>query len=510
MGYKELVLNLPPACREDDIRQAISDKLGFHEFSFHILKKSFDARKKQDLHWRIQVGVDSSRLRGPSPALAPVLSIPYKKGRGRVVVVGCGPAGFFSALVLQKAGYEVTLIERGTAVRDRASRIARFEQTGVFDPLGNYAFGEGGAGAFSDGKLTSRTKHITKEKNFVLSCYMEAGAPEEIGYLAHPHLGSDRLKTMVSTLTGQFRALGGVVLFETLLDDLVVRDGRVCAVSTSRGVLDADQVIVAPGHSAYDTYRMLIRRGVPFRLKNFALGSRVEHPQELINTAQWGRARLPGVKAAEYRLTSPGDGTLPVYTFCMCPGGMVVPATATAHTNIVNGMSLYARGGGYANAGCVVGVNIQNLLQREVTPLEALDWLESLEQSFHEQAGGFRAPACGIREFIEGRSKNTALTSSYPLGLKPADLWTLLPTPVSRALRAGLNDFSRTIRGFEDGVILGLESKTSSPIQMVRDETGHCAGFENLAVVGEGSGYAGGIVSSAVDGIKYALSILGD
>jgi uncharacterized FAD-dependent dehydrogenase len=253
---------------------------------------------------------------------------------------------------------------------------------------------------------------------------------------------------------------------------------------------------------------MLIRRGVRFRTKNFAIGSRVEHPQELINMAQWGRASLPGVKAAEYRLTSQREGGLPVYTFCMCPGGIVVPASAYAHINIVNGMSRYKRNGKFANAACVVGVHPDRLVGREATPQEALDWLEHLEESFHRYSDGFEAPFSGIRDFIDGKGPSKPVESSYPLGLKPAALWDLLPSEVSSSIREGLKDFSRKIKGFETGSIMGLESKTSSPIQVLREKDGRCAGFGNLYMVGEGSGHSGGIISSGADGIKAAMNIV--
>ena len=310
-------------------------------------------------------------------------------------------------------------------------------------------------------------------------------------------------------LRDEFINIGGSVLFETLLEDLKIKDGKVIEAITASGGIEADYFIIAPGHSAFETYRMLIRRGVAFRTKNFALGSRVEHPQEIINKAQWGRESLPGVKAAEYRLTSKGDGNLPVYTFCMCPGGVVVPATAYENTNIVNGMSRYRRDGKFANAACVAGVHPDKLIGRQATPLEALDWLEDLEESFYRYSDGFKAPFSGIQGFINKKGPSKIVESSYALGLKPAALWDLLPAEVSSSIREGLKDFSRKIRGFETGSIMGLESKTSSPIQALREKDCRCTGFENLYLVGEGSGCSGGIISSGADGIKAAMNIIG-
>ena len=508
MGYRTISLQLPTDYSEEELRQRIGRRLGLRDFSYAIENKSLDACRKSHIHWLVRVAVISDQLDGAAPEVPPLLAIPCCKAGQKAVVVGSGPAGFFAALVLQKAGVETTLIERGADVETRARGIGAFEQTGVFDPINNYAFGEGGAGTFSDGKLTSRSKHIACERQFILSTYVDAGAPDEIRYLAHPHLGSDNLRKIVRRLRETFLSLGGRVLFETLLTDLTVRHGRVVEAITNAGVLDADTFVVATGHSAHETYRMLIGKGVTFRTKNFAIGCRVEHPQELINLAQWGRKHLPGVKAAEYRLTSNADGRLPVYTFCMCPGGVVIPAAAYPHTNIVNGMSAYQRAGRFANAACVAGIGLDRLLGYPVTPLEALDWLGSLEGDFYRYARGYAVPYCGIGDFVGRREPSGVCESSYPLGLVPARLWELLPAPVSAALGEGLKDFARKIKGFETGSIMGLESKTSSPIQVVRDKAGLCAGFENLYVVGEGSGYAGGIVSSAADGIKAALQIV--
>ncbi|MBW6480842.1 MAG: FAD-dependent monooxygenase [Bacteroidales bacterium] len=505
MGYKLISIKAPTAYNEDMLRQMIARQLKIRRFSFQVEGKSLDARNKRDIHWLLRVAVVSDEIKGGDVPQAESLEIPFRKRKEKILVVGSGPAGFFAAFVLQKAGFNTTLIDRGSEVLKRNRSIQNFERNGIFDPQNNYAFGEGGAGTFSDGKLTSRSKHISKERQFILQSYINAGGPEEIGYMTHPHLGTDNLIRIVKNLRQQYQELGGEMLFETLLDDLVIKDGRVVEAKTSGGNISFDAVFIAPGHSAYETYRMLINRGVQFRAKNFALGSRMEHPQEIINLAQWGKESLPGVKAAEYRLTSPGDGKHQVYSFCMCPGGMVVPATAYADTNIVNGMSFYKRDGQYANAACVAGLHPNELAGKEVTALEALELTEKLEKTFYRFSGGYDAPSCTIQDFLEGKLRANQLQSSYPLGLKPAPLWEMLPQNGVHAMRAGLKDFSRKMRGFETGNLIGLESKTSSPIQVLREEGGLCSGFENLFVIGEGSGYAGGIISSAADGVKAAM-----
>lgn len=508
MGFREITLQLPTDYTDSALKAVIGRQLGIREFSWQIDSKSLDARKKANIHWLLRVGVLSDELQGGEPFFYPSLEIPSKARTTRAIVVGSGPAGFFAALVLQQAGFRTVLIERGSRVDQRCARIREFESSGTFDPINNYAFGEGGAGTFSDGKLTSRTKKIAREKQFILSSYIRAGAPAEIEYLAHPHLGTDHLRHIAVQLRREFEELGGEMRFETLLTDLIIAKGRVVAAVTSAGNIPVDVLVIAPGHSAHETYRMLIRNQVGFRTKNFAIGCRVEHPQELINKAQWGTVSLPGVKAAEYRLTAKGDGCLPVYTFCMCPGGMVVPATAYATTNIVNGMSRYRRNGRFANAACVAGFNLDSLLGKTVQPLEALDWLGELEQRFYRYAGGYRAPFATINGFIGRKTPTGLVDSSYPLGLTAAPLWDLLPPQISHSLALGLMEFSKKLKGFDSGIILGLESKTSSPLQVVREPDRCCRGFSNLYLAGEGSGWSGGIISSGVDGIRTALAII--
>jgi len=508
MGYKEIILKLPTDYSDNQLRSKIEKNLKIKEFSWQIKKKSLDARKKTNIYWQILVLVSSKHLKEVFPQVRPTLNVSYRKTKEKVVVVGSGPSGFFCAFVLQKSGFNTTLIERGSEVAKRSEGIKKFEETGVFNPLSNYAFGEGGAGTFSDGKLTSRSKHISLEREFIIDSYIDAGAPEEIRYLAHPHIGSDNLKKVVENLRKQFLKIGGKVLFETLLEDIKIKDGKVFEAVTNKGAFDADCFVIAPGHSAYETYRMLINREIKFQIKNFAIGSRIEHPQEVINKAQWGKKKLKGVKSAEYRLTSIGNGKIPVYTFCMCPGGKIVPTAAYDNTNIVNGMSQYERDGKFSNAACVAGLNLNSLMGKEVSPLEALAWLEDLEKKFYKYSNSFKVPSCTIQNFINRKENKITFETSYPLGLEPAPLWDLLPLEISNAMSKGLNDFSKKIKGFDKGNIMGLESKTSSPIQVKRNSVGLCEGFKNLYVTGEGSGYAGGIISSAADGIKAAMDIM--
>jgi len=508
MGFRKIKIKMPTDYSEAQLLREIGNTLKIREFSYHLMKKSLDARKKSDIHWNLQILALSDEIDGDKPVIPNTLTIPYANRKQKVVVVGSGPAGFFSAFVLQKAGYNVTLIERGSDVQKRSESIKTFENTGLFSPVGNYSFGEGGAGAFSDGKLTARSKHLSKEKRFMIERYIQAGAPQEIAYLSHPHIGSDQLKSIVKNLSREFLNIGGTILLETCLEDIRVKNGKVDEAITTSGGMEADFYIFALGHSAYETYRMLMKRGVGFQTKPFAIGCRMEHPQEMINLMQWGRESLSGIKAAEYRLTSKGDGHLPVYSFCMCPGGVVVQSTAYEKKNIVNGMSRYKRDGKYANAACVAAIHPDQLTGSATTPLEVLDWIEKLEENFYDYSGGFQVPICSIQDFIDQTQPSGKMESSYSLGIIPAPLWEMLPQKISNAIREGLKTFIRKIKGFEKGNIMGLESKTSSPIRVEREKSFQCKGFDNLFVVGEGSGYAGGIISSGSDGIKAAMNIV--
>ncbi|NIM17630.1 MAG: FAD-dependent oxidoreductase [Candidatus Aminicenantes bacterium] len=512
MGFKLLELKMPTDFTPGELKKKISKKLRIKptDFSYSIEKQSLDARQKHRIHWKIRVGVSSPALPGPEHPTRKIFTIPSIKQKKKVVVVGSGPAGFFAGYTLLTAGFAVVLLEQGPDVNTRFKDIVSYERTGILNERSNYAFGEGGAGTFSDGKLTSRTKSISNERGFVFDTYVEAGAPPEITYLAHPHLGSDNLRKIVKNLRKMFLEKNGSIFFDTRVINIQVNksSGVIQKVETEKGKMEADYFIFAVGHSSYDTYRMLIRSGVPFQVKPFAVGCRVEHPQEIINRAQWGQASLPGIKAAEYRLTFKEEGLLPVYSFCMCPGGKVVPAAAYKHTNIVNGMSNYRRNGPFANTAIVVGIHLNRLFNREFDPLEALEWLGTLEQKFFNFSDSYSAPACKINDFLEGRISSSFMQSTYPLGLVPSDFSSLFPGSIITALKAGMKHFCQKIKDFEKGVMLGLESKTSSPIQTIREKNRTSAGIRNLYIAGEGSGHAGGIVSSAADGIKAALEII--
>ncbi|OQY40420.1 MAG: hypothetical protein B6229_01840 [Spirochaetaceae bacterium 4572_7] len=499
-------LKLPVGYNNEDLLAHLK-KIGHKNIkSVEVLKKSLDARKKDKIVWNIQLDINNPKIDFKDIS-ENALEIPYKTRNSHVIIVGSGPSGIFSGLVLLKAGFKVTIIERGSKVENRDKDIANLMEKGIFNSESNFAFGEGGAGTYSDGKLTSRNKHISKEKKFILSTFINNGAPKEIYSLVHPHVGSDNLKIVAKNMRNQFTDAGGVILFDTSFISFKQKGTTVNKIISSKGEHDCDYLILATGHSAFDTYRELIKRGLIFNTKNFALGFRAEHPQLLINNAQWGRDSLPGVKAAEYRITAKTESSS-VYSFCMCPGGQIVPAGALQNTSVVNGMSNFKRNSEFANAAVVASFNFSTDLQRVVPPEEALERLQRLEESYFLATGGYSVPGMKISDFIASSLKESVNKTSYPLGVTNMDLSELLPKSVIAPLKEGLSQFNNKLKGYETGNILGLESKTSSPIQVSRNKEGLCNGFSNLYFVGEGSGWAGGIISSGADGIRGAINII--
>ncbi|MBN1970095.1 MAG: FAD-dependent oxidoreductase [Candidatus Delongbacteria bacterium] len=509
MGNKIFEIKLKPGYSDDELERKIGKLSGIKSPEYFLIKKSLDARKKDNLYYNIRVCVKSDNYKTEEFQLPPILQIPKKGKKRKVTIVGLGPAGFFSAYILQLAGFDVTIIEQGRDVRNRVKDITKFENERVLDEKSNYSFGEGGAGTFSDGKLTSRTKTIDLERNFIYDTFIKAGAPEEILYLTHPHLGTDQLRLMSEKMRSLFEDVGGKILFSTTFEDFLEIEKSITKVFINSGDIETDFLILATGHSNYNTYSRMIKRGVPFRVKPFAIGMRAEHEREIINRAQWGVDNLPDFKAAEYRLTAQVRDNASVFSFCMCPGGKIVPVTPYKDTNIVNGMSVYKRNAPFSNAAVVAPVDLRKILGEKCDPLHAIEWLHQLEKKFYTYTNSFDIPAIRIDDFLKsGKSSGKLNKSSFPFGLKPMESLEIMPDFVVDDLKLGLNIFCQKLKGYENGMLLGLESKTSSPIQVIRNSNGKVEGFNNLYYCGEGSGYSGGIISSAADGIKTAMTIL--
>jgi len=384
----EIEITLPAEASPEELRRAVARKSG-NGGPFRIIRQSLDGRHKPDIRWNYRVAPGS-----PPDPLDPerVLPITRKRSAGRAVVVGSGPAGFFAADILNRAGWEVTLLEQGPPVEERRRDIATFETGGPLAPRSNYAFGEGGAGTFSDGKLTSRTKQISREREYVTARYVQYGAPAEIQWLAHPHIGSDNLYHLAIAGREDLQARGVEIRFDTEVRDLIIHNGRCVGVRSVDHEFPAERTILAPGHSAIPLLRTLAARGALLETKGFALGVRVEHPRELINSAQWGRSEIPGLKAAEYRLTAKTSTGRGVYSFCMCPGGAVIPAAWRPGLNMVNGVSNYLRDGGWSNAAVVAAVQPEEIFPHSRTPLDVLRHLEELEATAFDLVGTHGVP----------------------------------------------------------------------------------------------------------------------
>ncbi len=492
-----------------------------------IVRQSLDARKKQDIflciHAELTLTDAAAKriLRDPKWKAESVEEPdpePFPFGtqtpEGRIVVTGLGPAGLFAALTLAENGYRPLVIERGRPIAERVRDVETYWSGRIPnpDPESNVAFGEGGAGTFSDGKLTTRIRdpHIDVVLKEMIAC----GAPDEIAYLAKPHIGTDRLRTVVGNLRQRIEAAGGEVRFSAKLADLRVHDGRVAAVLVREKDRETWEpcaaLLLATGHGARDTARMLFEKGVAMAPKAFAIGVRAEHPQSLVNTSQYGpTANHPRLGAAEYRLTGK-SGERGVYTFCMCPGGQVVASASGPEQVVVNGMSNFARDGRNANAAVVVQITPEDF---GTHPLDGLEYLDRLERDAFLLGGADgTAPASTVGAFLrdEASGRSQSVEPTYRPGVRYTRLSDCLPDFVSAGVRDGIRAFGRQLKGYdmEDAVLTAVESRTSSPLRILRDSGMESVSHKGLFPVGEGAGYAGGIVSAAVDGIKAAEAIM--
>jgi uncharacterized protein len=477
-----------------------------------VLRRSLDARKGRPLGHRLRVR--ASRVGEPAPASpAPPARLAWPAGKPppRVVVVGSGPAGTWAALRLAEGGVTATVLEQGKPVQPRRHDLAALTR-GRLEPRSNYCFGEGGAGTYSDGKLYTRSKDRDGVAA-VIADLVRFGAPDEIAVDSRPHVGSNRLPKVLTALRAHLEGVGVTYRFETEVAGLRLERGRVRAVKLVGGdEVPADVVVLAVGHSARPVYEWAARAGLALERKGIAVGVRLEHPQPLIDRLQYGRAAgHPRLPPAFYELTTEGEGR-GVYSFCMCPGGWIVPAATEPGGVVVNGMSLSRRDSPYANAGFVVAVEPADLGPAAAGPLAGVAFQRAIERAAFEAGGGaFRAPAQRLGDFLAGRASVEVGASSYRPGLAATDMARVLPPVVAEALRAGLRRLGARLPAFLDAaaLLVGVETRTSAPVRFPRDpETLVAAGAEGLYPVGEGAGYAGGIVSAALDGARVAERIL--
>jgi uncharacterized FAD-dependent dehydrogenase len=493
---------------------AIADKTGLpiedlRHLHVQIERRSIDARGRRV---RVQLRVRISD-RPPTPPsalksrLQPVFDAP------EVIIVGAGPAGYFAALELIERGLRPVVFERGQDVRTRRKALRAIQQFGIVHPHSNYCFGEGGAGTYSDGKLYTRS-HKRGSIDNVLRWFVEHGANPDILVDAHPHIGSNKLPRIVSNLRQTIESFGGIVYFDAHVTDLVIESGRLRGIRWGENQFHAgNALILATGHSARDMFEMLHRQSIALAFKPFALGVRIEHPQALIDEIQYKQSpRSPYLPAASYALTCQ-VGDKGVFSFCMCPGGLVVPAATAPGEIVVNGMSLSRRDSAYANAGTVVNVDERDVAGTSTTenPLAGMAWQAQVERAMYRAGDGSqKAPAQRLVDFMAGKLSQDLPKSSYIPGLFAAPLHDLLPDFVYRHLRQAIPQFEQKMRGYltRDAVVIGTESRTSSPVRIPRhaDSLMH-PDLTGLFPCGEGAGYAGGIVSAAMDGQRVAQAV---
>lgn len=495
--------------------------------SLSIFKKSVDARRKDDVHFTysvdVEIALDEQQIVKKCKSNKAQIVKPYvyempvnnRVSQFRPIVVGFGPAGMLAGVVLAEAGLRPIILERGKDIDARQRDVNEFWTKAKLDEESNVQFGEGGAGTFSDGKLTTGIKSPFIRK--VLDELYEAGAPEEILYSSKPHIGTDRLAIVVKNIRKKIEKLGGEVRLECKLETLLVANGFVhgvrythCGESVD---LETDSVIMAIGHSARDTVEMLYNMGAQILQKPFSVGARIEHPQSLINKAQYGKfADHPKLGAADYKLSCHGLHERGAYTFCMCPGGTVVAAASEKEGVIVNGMSSLARDGENANSALLVGIEPKDFPSEH--PLAGIYYQREIEHKAYELAGGdYKAPAQLVGDFLQDK-KSTALGDvkpTYPIGVTLTNLDECLPEKVSATMKSAIVEMDKKLHGFNlyDAVLTAPETRSSSSVRIVRDEFLQCK-ISGVYPCGEGAGYAGGIVSAAVDGIKCAHAVLSD
>ena len=493
-------LTLRPGKKEAELLKLCERKLHAPVRYFRILKKSLDARDKSNIKWVYSVEC-SSRPEHPPARTYPRITRPAPK----VFIAGAGPAGLFCALRLIRHGMEPVLLERGKPVEERAQDIANFFQTGVLAPDSNVQFGEGGAGTFSDGKLYTQTNSAFHRE--ILETFVEFGAPEEIAYLGRPHIGSDKLRLVIANMRRYILEHGGTIRYSSKLDDVRITDGALTAVSVNGAWEEASLLVLAVGHSARDTFELLQRRGFLMEAKDFAVGVRIEHLQSRISRAQYGEgyAALP---PADYKLVSHASERA-VFTFCMCPGGVVIPAASEEGGVVVNGMSNFARDEKNANSALVVQVKKEDFGEGA---LAGVAFQRKIERAAYLAAGGgYLAPAQLVGDFLAKKESYYfgEVRPSYARGTAFAPVDAYLPPAVCGSLRAAIPDMALRLSGFSsyEGVLTGVESRTSSPVRILRGENFEAEGISGVYPCGEGCGYAGGITSAAADGLRIAHTI---
>ena len=522
-------LTFEPSYTEDDLYNAVKKVFGCKKddvLTLKISSKSLDARRGKRISWIINADVELKNERHFASTAKGDIVYPLevkkylppavtRKTSFRPVVVGFGPAGIFCSLLLAENGYAPIIIERGDEMDKRAEKVAFFNATGELDPNSNIQFGEGGAGAFSDGKLTTLIKDRDNRCAYVLEEFVRYGAPEEILYLSHPHIGTDLLRNVIKNIREHIKKLGGDFRFGCTLTDIETENERVtAAVIDGKERIETDSVFLCVGHSARDTFEMLYSKGIKMEQKPFSVGVRIEHRQKDINKARYHDLYdSPYLPSAEYKAVAHTKNGRALYTFCMCPGGRVVAAASEKDGVVTNGMSYHARDGENANSALLVSVEKTDI--GGDMPLDGVKFQRKLEKKAFELGGGnHKSPCQTVGDFLDGKRTSVfgSVTPTYPRGVTGCDLHELLPPFVCETLSEGLQLIDKQIPFFasRDAVLTGVESRSTCPVRCVRDEYTLQSSIKGLYPAGEGAGYAGGIMSAASDGIKCAESYITD
>lgn len=499
-----LTLSIDQSEEDLFLKSALKAKLQPSQIKyFKILKKSVDARRGKEIKFVYSVELDTK----PKITIKPVYN--QIKTDKKIVIIGLGPAGLFCGLTLARMGLKPLIFERGESVDNRAIAIDSFIKSGILNTCSNVQFGEGGAGTFSDGKLNTQVN--SDEINNILNELVGFGAPEEIAYLSKPHIGSDNLKKVVKNIRNEIIKLGGEVRFNSLVTNVEIVNGKVKAVIVGGEKYPCDYLVLAIGHSARDTFKMLFEKGVFMEQKEFAVGFRCEQKQSLIDSWQYGKyAGHKNLKPSDYKLVYHGENRS-AFTFCMCPGGVVMPATSEENMVVTNGMSNYLRNEENANSALICQVKKADFPSSH--PLGGVEFQRMLERKAFEMGGGdYKAPCQLATDFVRGvcstQLKN--VNPTYARGVNLANLVELFPDPITKTLQQAVANLDEKINGFgsKGAVICGVESRTSSPVRILRGKNYQSINVEGLFPCGEGCGYAGGIMSASIDGVKVARAII--
>ena len=504
---------------EDILRELAEKTLGCKVEALHIVRRSVDARRKNDVHFTYTVDAsvrdEATALArckdaAPAPTYRYTPPLPTRPTDSRPVIVGFGPAGMFAGLVLAMAGLRPIILERGESGENRAKKVAALRRLGVLDTESNLQFGEGGAGAFSDGKLTTGVKN--PRIPWVLERLVEAGAPVDITFDAKPHIGTDLLPGVCARIREKIIALGGEVRFSQKLTDIEMSGGRVVAAVTAGEKIPCSRLILACGHSARDTFELLCKLNIPMTPKAFAVGARIEHLQADTDRAQYGAfAGHPALPPADYALACELPGGRRCYTFCMCPGGEVVPAASETGRVCVNGASPNSRNYVNSNAAVLAAVSPEDFPYPGI--LGGMEWQRQIEQAaFNAAGGGYRAPAQTVGGFLKTPAPIGRVVPSYEPGVIETDLHNILPPIIASTISEALPVFGRKLRGFDapHAVLTGPETRSSSPVRILRGDNCQSPAASGLYPCGEGAGWAGGIMSAALDGIKCAEAVIAE